>query len=271
MYGYCYGVHVVIHSLACPHLDLSSSKDPLPDPLSPVSSGIPHTQLWVPLLPHPVTRRGVRGLIICTDPGLSPQGGCVGTVALDPIDTVRGRRRGEENRPWLQSVGPPRQVDECPGLHDLCHPSQWSQATMSYSLLVKKPSYPPPPSPPPPSPPNSPRVPPSPRIRAGWPPSFHKHWRSILDCPTPPPPSPFQLSDLTAPILPGNTHRHKFNHRLAQVPCLWHFNTALAPNGRLLQSWCIHEPDTWLFINIDSYKYVCKWYHTWGHIVSMTE
>lgn len=81
-----------------------------------------------------VTRQGVRGLIICTDPGLSPQGGCLGTVALDPIDTVRGRRRGEENRPWLQSVGPPRQVDECPGLHDLCHPSQWSQATMSYSL-----------------------------------------------------------------------------------------------------------------------------------------
>ncbi|KAK2895185.1 hypothetical protein Q8A73_014673 [Channa argus] len=87
--------------------------------------------------PCPVMRPGVRGLIICTDPGLSPRGGCLGTVALDPIDTVRGRRRGEENRPWLQSVGPPRQVDECPGLHDLCHPNQWSQATMSYSLHVR--------------------------------------------------------------------------------------------------------------------------------------
>lgn len=112
----------------------SSLKDrPTARPLSPVSFGIPHTQLWV-FPPSPVTRQGVRGLIICTDPGLSPRGGCLGTVALDPIDTVRGRRRGEENRPWLQSVGPPRQVDECPGLHDLCHPSQWSQATMSYSL-----------------------------------------------------------------------------------------------------------------------------------------
>lgn len=93
--------------------------------LSLVSFGIPsHSALpsSPPPPPGPVTRQGVRSLIICTDPGLSPQGGCLGTVALNPIDTVRGRRRGEENRPWLQSVGPPRQVDECPGLHDLCHP-----------------------------------------------------------------------------------------------------------------------------------------------------
>lgn len=116
-------------------MTFSSLKDRLTaQSLSQLSSGIPHTQLWVPSPPCPVTRQGVRGLIICTDPGLSPQGGCLGTVALDPIDTVRGRRRGEENRTWLQSVGPPRQVDECPGLHELCHPSQWSQATMSYSL-----------------------------------------------------------------------------------------------------------------------------------------
>ncbi|KAI9544614.1 hypothetical protein NQZ68_001487 [Dissostichus eleginoides] len=144
------------------HEALGGGGDPQPDPCPLVSFGIPHTQLCPP--PRPVTRQGVRGLIICTDPGLSPRGGCLGTVALDPIDTVRGRRRGEENRPWLQSVGPPRQVDECPGLHDLCHPSQWSQATMSYSLLVRKPSCPPPPPPPPPSQPTSPTVPPEPEL-----------------------------------------------------------------------------------------------------------
>lgn len=108
--------------------------DPLHDPCPWFPLGSPTLNFGSPPPPRPVTRQGVRGLIICTDPGLSPRGGCLGTVALDPIDTVRGRRRGEENRPWLQSVGPPRQVDECPGLHDLCHPSQWSQATMSYSL-----------------------------------------------------------------------------------------------------------------------------------------
>lgn len=117
--------------------------DPLPNPCPyfPLGSPTLHFGFFPPC---PVTRQGVRGLIICTDPGLSPQGGCPRTVALEPADTERGRRRGEENRPWLQSVGPPRQVDECPGLHDLCHPSQWSQATMSYSLLVRKPSRLPP-------------------------------------------------------------------------------------------------------------------------------
>lgn len=172
----------------CKHahiMTFSSSKD-RPTARPPVPSFLwdpPHSTLGFPPPPCPVTRQGVRGLIICTDPGLSPQGGCLGTVALDPIDTVRGRRRGEENRPWLQSVGPPRQVDECPGLHDLCHPSQWSQATMSYSLLVRKPSCPPPPPPPPLQPAHEPHSPP--RTRAGRPPSLHKHWRSILDCSAP--------------------------------------------------------------------------------------
>lgn len=89
--------------------------------------------LWdppVPPSPLPVTRRGVRGLIICSDPGLPARDGCHASVALDPIDAAReregeksgGEGGGEENRPWLQAVGPPRQVDECPGLHDLCHP-----------------------------------------------------------------------------------------------------------------------------------------------------
>lgn len=75
-------------------MTFSSRKDP----------GAPTPSRWFPLEspptlkpppPHrPVTREGVRGLIICTDPGLSPQGGCLGTVALDPIDTVRGRGGG---------------------------------------------------------------------------------------------------------------------------------------------------------------------------------
>lgn len=73
-----------------PFLTFSLRKtDPLPDPLSLISFGIPTLNLGSP--PHPtplVTRAGVRGLIICTDPGLSPRGGCFGTVALDPIDTV---------------------------------------------------------------------------------------------------------------------------------------------------------------------------------------
>lgn len=172
---------------------MTSSKDiPAAWPLVPSFLWDPPHSTLSP--PHhcPVTRQGVRGLIICTDPRLSPQGGCLGTVALDPIDTLRGRRRGEENRPWLQSVGPPRQVDECPGLHDLCHPSQWSQATMTYSLLVRKPSCPPPPALPTPSQPMSPTVPPEPEL-AGLPPSTNTGGLSWLlrAALLPPPPWPF--------------------------------------------------------------------------------
>lgn len=228
-----------------------------PFPL-PKTDSLPDPCPWFPLgsptlnfgsdPPCPVTRQGVRGLIICTDPGLSPRGGCLGTVALDPIDTVRGRRRGEENRPWLQSVGPPRQVDECPGLHDLCHPSQWSQATMSYSLLVREPSCPPPPPPPPPQPAHESRSPP--RTRAGQPPSLHKHWRSILDCSAPHSchhlPRPFNSRPWLRRFSPA-THTHRSNHKLALVTPACHYTSPLAAYVSRLQHWCIQEPDTWLF------------------------
>lgn len=198
----------------CPHRDLSlvERQTDCMTPCHWFPLGTPPCSTLGPPLLYPVTRQGVRGLIICTDPGLSPQGGCLGTVALDPIDMVRGRRRGEENRPWLQSVGPPRQVDECPGLHDLCHPSQWSQATMSYSLYVRKTLLPATTAPPPPPPtktnPRAPQPPPEPEL-AGLPPSANTGGLSLtapLRLPPPPPPSPFQLSALTAPILSGNAH-----------------------------------------------------------------
>lgn len=136
---------------------------------------------------------------------------------------------GQENRPWLQSVGPPRQVDECPGLHDLCHPSQWSQATMSYSLSVGQPSCPPPAPPHFAGRPASPAV--RPRTRAGRPPSLRKHWRSILECSCRHLPRTFNPSALTAPILAcrrtltgptASWHawpQHCFFHYTSSPPC----------------------------------------------------
>lgn len=193
--------------------------------------------------------QGVRGLIICTDPGLSPQGGCPSTVALDRIDTVRGRRRGEENRPWLQSVGPPRQVDECPGLHDLCHPSQWSQATMSYSLLVRKPSCPPPPTPTALLLPGSPRAPqstPEPEL-AGLPPSINTGGLSLT--------APATTSLALSTLCPDCADSYR-QHTLTGPTTSWHTSPQLAfslhPSAyvRLLQHRCIQEPDTWLFEDI---------------------
>ncbi|KAK2822503.1 hypothetical protein Q5P01_022568 [Channa striata] len=192
-----------------------------------------------------ITRPGVRGLIICTDPALSPQGGCLGTVALDPIDTVRGRRRGEENRPWLQSVGPPRQVDECPGLHDLCHPNQWSQATMSYSLHVRNtlllattttntPL---------PRQPTSSTVPPEPEL-ASLPPSTNTGGLSLT--------APRRTSATTSLALSTRStdcadstqqHTRRSDHNLAQVTSAYHFIPLiplLAAYGRLPQHQCMY-------------------------------
>lgn len=232
---------VVILLLACPYRDLflferqTHCATPVPsflwDP--------PHSTLGFPPL-CPVTRQGVRGLIICTDPGLSPQGGCLGTVALDPIDTVRGRRRGEENRPWLQSVGPPRQVDECPGLHDLCHPSQWSQATMSYSLSVRKPSCPPPPPPPhspsplPPSQPTSPTVPPEPEL-AGLPPCTNTGGLSLTA-----PRRTSATTSLALSTLGPDCVDSKRHHTLTGPTTSWHGSPrhAFSFHAELLMSGC---------------------------------
>ncbi len=235
----------------CKHahiMTFSSSKD-RPTARPPVTSFLwdpPHSTLGFSP-PRPVTRQGVRGLIICTDPGLSPQGGCLGTVALDPIDTVKGRRRGEENRPWLQSVGPPRQVDECPGLHDLCHPSQWSQATMSYSLLVWKPSCSPPPPPPHPASPRAPQSPQNPSWPASLPPQTLEVYPWLLRAALLPP--PFNSRPWLHRFYPA-TRTHRSNHKLAQVTSACHFITPIAAHVRLLQRRCIREPDTWLLENI---------------------
>lgn len=70
-------------------------------------SGMPHTQLWVfPPPPFPVRRRGVRGLIILSDPGLPARDGGPGLVALDPIDTARVREREKKVGGGKQSLAP---------------------------------------------------------------------------------------------------------------------------------------------------------------------
>lgn len=206
----------------CPYHDLSlfERQTHCPTPVPSFLWDPPRSTLGF-FPPCPVTSQGVRGLIICTDPGLSPQGGCPSTVALDRIDTVRGRGRGEENRPWLQSVGPPRQVDECPGLHDLCHPSQWSQATMSYSLLVRKPSCPPPPTPTALLLPGSPRAPqstPEPEL-AGLPLSINTGGLSLT--------APATTSLALSTLYPDCADSYR-QHTLTGPTTSWHTSPQLA-------------------------------------------
>lgn len=182
-------------------------------PLSLVSFGIPHTN-FAPPSPCPVTRQGVRGLIICTDPGLAPQGGCPSTDALDPIDTGRGRRRGggkqtlaPASRPssagwWMSRTSrslPPKPVES--GYNEL----------QSLSKKTVLPGTLPPSSSQAAHEPHS-----SPRTQASLPP--HKHWRSIPDSSRHHLPGPFNFLPWLCRFLPA-AHTCRSNRKLAHVAC----------------------------------------------------
>lgn len=169
--------------------------------LTPVASFLwdPPHQLCPPS-PCPVTRQGVRGLIICTDPGLAPRGGCPSTDALDPIDTGRGRRRGggkqtlaPASRPssagwWMSRTSrslPPKPVE-----------SSYNEL-QSLSKKTVLPGTLPPSSSQAAHEPHS-----SPRTQASPPQTLEVYpWQL-----SPPPTWPFQLSALTVPILTSSPH-----------------------------------------------------------------
>lgn len=197
--------------------------------------------LWdppVPPSPLPVTRRGVRGLIICSDPGLPARDGCPGSVALDPIDAAREREGEKKWRGGSGGRGGRRKTD--PGSRQsallgrlmnvqdfmiFATQSQWSQATMTYSLLVRK-LVSPPPSSFPGSPP-APRFPTEPELGGLTP--LHKHWRSI------PAAASLTLSTFQpdcAGSLPAAAHVRRSDRKLARAgPAC--FTTPLAACDRL--------------------------------------
>lgn len=212
-----------------------------------VSFGIPHPQPCDAPPLRPVTRPGVRGLIICTDPGLSPQGGCLGKVALNPTDMARGRRRGKKTGPGSSQsalLGRLMNVQDF-----MIFATQASGVRLQWVTVSRLENLPAhhhhhnhcPPS----QPAHETRSPP--RTRAGRPPSLHKHWRSILDCPTPPschhPPRPFN-SWLWLRCFHPVTHTSSTTH-WHRVP--EHFITLLAGYGRLQYLWVTCESDTWLW------------------------
>lgn len=106
--------------------------------------------------------------------------------------------------------------------------SQWSQATMTYSLLVRKAVCPPPSSLP--GSPRAPRFPTEPEL--GGLPSLHKNTGGLSP---PPPPSPFQLSNLTAPIL--YQRRHTFPGRTAGWQA---WPRPVSPHRKLPATGCRH-------------------------------
>lgn len=189
-----------------------------------------------------VTRQGVRGLIICTDPSLSPWGGCIGTVALNPIDMARGGKNGggkqalaPASRPssagwWMSRTSrslPPKPVES--SYNEL-------QSLVQKSPPARHNHYPPPLHSEPQGPPRNPRGP------ASLPPQTLEVYPWLLHATLlPPPPSPFKL--LTEPLSPSNTHMQVQTtswHRFPSMPLDYAPNCLQQVAGFFNPSWACH-------------------------------
>lgn len=229
----------------CKHahtMTFSSSKDrPTALPLSLVSLGIPHAQLWVfppsasnePRRQRPDYLHWPRSV----SSGRLPQHSRTGF----PLTRWKGEEGGRKTDPGSSQSA---LLGRLMNVQDFTIFATQASGVRLQWVTVSQLENPPTrhlPRPPPPRQPTSPTV--HPRTCAGRPPSLHKHWRSILDCSCHHLPRPFNSLPWLRRFLPA-ARAHGSNRKLAHAasacifitpqPCLCQVAAAL------MHSWASH-------------------------------
>lgn len=219
-----------------------SSKDrPTARPLSLVSFGIPHTQLWVfpPLASNEARRQR---------PDYLHWPRSVSSGRLPRHSRTGSHWHGEREKEGGRKTDPGSSQSALLGrlmnVQDFTiFATQASGVRLQWVTVSRLENPPARHRRPPPSQPTSPTVPPEPEL-ASLPPSTNTGGLSLTAPRRTPTTTSLALSTLGHDCTDSNRQ-----HTLTGPTASWHGSPPppRAAYVRLLQHWCIHEPDTWLF------------------------